>query len=388
MAVVGRDDQPLNRRLVELEGQQGRRLVAGHAEVRTHLLRDVAQLLVGGRLVEPAPGLVGGVGGLVVVEPVVGLGHADRTLADGQQLRPQILPATDGVPAAIEKEDAAPSTEAGRHQCVVMPEQVAPAEVGALEQIDLAHDEVRQHAQFLRLPLPHMPTQRALHAGQRNDGAAVWAVLGWRLTFAQMPVEVDFLFDRPVHQAGCAEVQHDALGLDHARKLLRVDGPQTTTDHLDEGGLVGAGSQQNDAAGGRVVVAFGEHRHVDHNLGTPSLVIREARFAIRIGQLAVDEHGVYACFDKRIADVLRMRDRRAEDDGLARRRVRLPVLDHRFRDQPLVENGCDLIHVEVHRGATDMAKCVLHTDVDHEGARRHKVPGRDHLAQRDLICDV
>jgi hypothetical protein len=36
----------------------------------------------------------------------------------------------------------------------------------------------------------------------------------------------------------------------------------------------------------------------------------------------------------------------------------------------------------------DVFQCVLHADIDHESTRRNQVPGRDHLAQSDLVGHV
>ena len=87
-----------------------------------------------------------------------------------------------------------------------------------------------------------------------------------------MAIEVYLLLQRTVHEARSAEIEHQAIRLDDAGELLRIDGTQTASDHLDEGGFVRAGTQQDNATGRRVVVALGEHSHVDHDLRTPVLV--------------------------------------------------------------------------------------------------------------------
>ncbi len=97
------------------------------------------------------------------------------------------------VPATIEKEDSTPGTETRRHQRIVAAKQIAPAEIGPFEQIDLAHDEIGQHAEFLWLPLPDVAAQWALHAGQRYDCAAVGTILGRRIAVVQVAVEIDLL---------------------------------------------------------------------------------------------------------------------------------------------------------------------------------------------------
>ena len=149
VGIVGSHHEALNRRLVELEGQQRRGLIARHAKVGAQRLRQILELLRGRRLVQPTTGLVRGVSRLAVVQPVIGFGHANRAVADSQQARLQILTSAHGVPAAVQEEDATPGVEASRHQCVVAAEQVAPAEVGALEEIDLGHHEIGQRIQDL-----------------------------------------------------------------------------------------------------------------------------------------------------------------------------------------------------------------------------------------------
>jgi len=52
------------------------------------------------------------------------------------------LATTYGMPTTIEEKNATPCVETGRHQGIIAAKQIAPAEVGTFEQIDLAHDEI------------------------------------------------------------------------------------------------------------------------------------------------------------------------------------------------------------------------------------------------------
>jgi hypothetical protein len=82
-----------------------------------------------------------------------------------------------------------------------------------------------------------------------------------------------------MHQRGRAEIEHDAVGLDHARVFGWINDTQTTTDHLNQRRFVGTGAQQDDAGGRGVVVALGEYGDIDDHGQVP--VSKSASVALR-----------------------------------------------------------------------------------------------------------
>ena len=98
--------------------------------------------------------------------------HWAVVLANRQQPRALPLNAADRMPTAVEEEDAAPGGKAVGHQGRIVPEQITPAEAGALEQVDLAHQQGQRSAQLMRHVLAEaallaqclvQPFQRAVH---------------------------------------------------------------------------------------------------------------------------------------------------------------------------------------------------------------------------------
>ena len=83
-----------------------------------------------------------------------------------------------------------------------------------------------------------------------------------------------------------------------------------------------------------------------------------------------------------------MRDRRAEEDGLAVVRLFLPMTDNGVVDGCAVHDAPDLSHVEVVARFFDLGEFVAHPDIDHECARRHEVTAADEFSQPDLVGDV
>jgi hypothetical protein len=83
-----------------------------------------------------------------------------------------------------------------------------------------------------------------------------------------------------MHQRGRAEIEHDAVGLDHARVFGRIDDTQTATDHLNQRRFVGTRAQQDDAGGRGVVVALGEHGDIDDHGQVAGLKVSERGLAV------------------------------------------------------------------------------------------------------------
>src|SRR5690606_11402205 len=131
----------------------------------------------------------------VLVDPVIGRCQADGALADRQQPRRLLLEPADGVPAAGQEEDPAPGGKAVGDQRRIVPEEITPAETGALEQVDLAHNEVSDRRPVSALvALPDMPAKGTFDSGEWHHGLALRADLGGRLTIALAAVEIDVLF--------------------------------------------------------------------------------------------------------------------------------------------------------------------------------------------------
>ena len=84
-----------------------------------------------------------------------------------------------------------------------------------------------------------------------------------------------------------------------------------------------------------------------------------------------------------------MVDGGAEDDGLAVARLLLPVADHLVGDRRAVH---DARRPRPCRSPTatrrTVRSCVLHADVDDEGAGRHQMARGDQLAEPDLVGDI
>ena len=268
----------------------------------------------------------------MVVEPVISARHAHGALAHSQQIWPQRLGPANGMPAAVQEKHAAPGRKTRGHQCVVTTKQIAPTEIRALEQVDFTHDEIRECADVFWLSLPDMAADRALHARQRHGGVALRTLFGGCFSLMRVAIEVDLLLQRTVHQTGCAEIQHHTIGLDDARKLLRIHCAKTTTNHLNEGRLVGARAKQHHTRRGCVVVALGEHRHIDHHLGAAGLKCFQPCLAFKGRQLAMDQHGRHTGGHKRLADTLRVGHGGTKHDGLAVCRFLLPVRNHGVSD--------------------------------------------------------
>lgn len=102
----------------------------------------------------------------------------------------------------------------------------------------------------------------------------------------------------------------------------------------------------------------------------------------------MNQDGIDPGIDEGITNVLSMGDGRAKDDRFAGRSLFFPVLDDRFRDQALVENGGDFIHIEVHRRLADVFQGILDTHIDDESTRGDQMTGSDHLPQGDLVSHV
>ena len=212
--------------------------------------------------------------------------------------------------------------------------------------------------------------------------------LHWRVAVGLVPVEIDVLFERAVHEARGAEVEDEAVDLDDAGELGGIDRAQAAADHLDHGRLVGRGPQQHDAARGRVVPALGQHRDIDRHLDVAAPVGGENVPSLALGHLTPDHAGIDARRDEGVAHVARMFDGRTENHGLAVRCLFTPVLDHRFGDRPLVHDRVDRAHVEIGGGLANLLERRLGADVDDEGARPHQVARADQLAEHDLVGDI
>ena len=126
------------------------------------------------------------------------------------------------------------------------------------------------------LQVHELSAHRAFAAAERDGGFTGRAVLGGRFTVMLVSIEIDVLFQRSVHQGRGAEVQDHAIGLDDARVVNWVDSAQATPDHLGQCRLVRAGSQQNHAGGGREVVPFRQHSHIDHGLRAAGFVLGQS----------------------------------------------------------------------------------------------------------------
>ena len=83
-----------------------------------------------------------------------------------------------------------------------------------------------------------------------------------------------------------------------------------------------------------------------------------------------------------------MRDRRAEDDGLAVVRLFLPMPDNGVVDGCAVHDAPDLSHVEVVARLFDLGEFIAHPDIENEGAWRHEVTAADQFSQPDLVGDI
>jgi hypothetical protein len=154
--------------------------------------------------------------------------------------------------------------------------QIDPQEAGSLEQIDFGHDET-VFRQFFRggLRFPFIAAKRAFlyggrnleapHSGHSLVGASPTPIWSSRLTSCSID---------PCNQRGRTEIEHDAIFFDDVGIFSRINGAQPATDHLNHGGFIGAGAQQHDARGRRVIPAFRQHSDVDDDLGFAIRVFR------------------------------------------------------------------------------------------------------------------
>ena len=303
-------------------------MIAGQTEVGASLGRQVAQLARGRQLVQPAPGFVCRIVRFLLVEPVVGLCQTHRAFTHAQQSHRRSLEAADGVPATFEEEHAGPGLETSGQQGAVVAEEIAPREVRALQQIDFGHHEIVENTFLVRLLLLEgMAAQRALARRHRNLCGAAGALLGWCFAVPLKTIEIDFLLEAAMHQRCRAEIEHDAVGLDHARVFGWINDTQTTTDHLNQRRFVGTGAQQDDAGGRGVVVALGEYGDIDDHGQVTSLKVSERGLAVGLGHVAMHHGRRYTLGKERIANSLGMRHRRAESNGLASHCTLLPMTD-------------------------------------------------------------
>src|SRR5690606_35298112 len=176
----------------------------------------------------------------VLVQPVIGSGQTHHALADRQEAWLDALRSTDGMPASVEEEGAGPGGKPVGHKCCIVTEQVTPLEAGALEEIDLRHDEIaeRNIAAVVADAVEDKTAKRAFLTAERDVRLALRAAFGRRFAGGLVAGETDLLLERAMHQAGGAEIEHNAVGLDDARMFVGIDGSQTPTDHLDHGRLV------------------------------------------------------------------------------------------------------------------------------------------------------
>src|SRR5690606_35632264 len=104
--------------------------VFGEAEVHSAgLVAGTMQqldLAHGGRVVEPAPALGRGAGGLRLPQEVVGRGERLDAGADGEGAKRSTLRVAEGVPERAVVEDARPPLKSARHQGLAVAVQVAP----------------------------------------------------------------------------------------------------------------------------------------------------------------------------------------------------------------------------------------------------------------------
>jgi hypothetical protein len=117
-----------------------------------------------------------------------------------------------------------------------------------------------------------------------------------------------------------------------------IDNPQPASDHLDQGRFVGTRAQQDDAGGWCVVVAFGQHRDIDEDRGSPGLEGDERRLAICLGHLAMHDGGRHAAGEEGVTNGFGMGNGGAESDGLATGGLVLPVPHDRLVDRGVVHD--------------------------------------------------
>ena len=152
--------------------------------------------------------------------------------------RGSLLPAAaDGVPAAVEEEDAAPGVEAVGHQRGVVAEEIAPAEAGAFQEVDLGHDEVAQLT-GLASPRAVRPRTGIRTAGTPERRAARSAPQSGQFLVGASPSA-----SWPSRSTSCSSepcISVDVPKSSTMQSVLttpgcscRIDGAQAAPDHLD-----------------------------------------------------------------------------------------------------------------------------------------------------------